>query len=256
MKTTLLAATISALSIAKETGLLLNFNFGKLRIQGQSQSISISQETGAVTKGELIEVDKTIDFETVNLTKLKEAVLATVDSDLFTLKEVDLERLVCHQFKTVCTSVAFKALNTKCVSNGHVIEEERLNLTKLNNADKFINYLLPIILCEEVAVKRAASPASTDYKYVLFDMGLFDVVKNIELEVIRYSPDAGLTCWLSNKDWKTIAAQRASVTGKVGYLVNGTVQVTLNDSTRSKENEDGDEVISHRQVRFSKVIGA
>jgi hypothetical protein len=154
MKTTLLATAIASLNIAKETGLLLTFNFGKLHIQGVMQSVSVSQETGAVTRGDLLEVNKTVDFETVDLSKLKEAVLSTVDSELFELKDVDLEKLICHQFKSVCTSVSFKALKTNCVSSGHVTEEERLELSKLNNADKFVNYLLPVVLCEEIAVKR------------------------------------------------------------------------------------------------------
>lgn len=175
MKTQLLATTIATLAIAKETGLLLSFNFDKLHIEGASQAISISQETGAVSKAELVTINKTIDFESIDIEKLKTAVLSSVDTDLFQLKTDDRELLVCHQFKTVCTSVAFKGLNTKCVNAGFISESERLELTKLNNADKFMSYLLPLIMCEDV-VKRsnnAAAAPEFDFKEYGLDAAMF-----------------------------------------------------------------------------------
>ena len=252
MNTKLLSAKIAELTIGKDTDLLLTFNFGKLHIQGVSQAVSV-KDSGELVKGELVTIDKSIDFDDVDNGKLREAALNTVD-DIFTLREgVTQEELVAYQFKTNCTTVAFKSLKEKCVTKGYCSESERLALSKLNNADKFINYLLPAIMCEEGA-KRQQTSSAPDTEKALVALGLTDLFAGIEWEYIRYAADNGLTCWVSNKDWKSLSASRTNVTGKVGYILNGSIQVTLNDATRTKENEDGDEIISHRQARFSVVL--
>ena len=253
MNTKLLEATIAALNIAKETGLYITCN-GKLRIEGDAAAVSVSQDTGKITQSEIEDINKLVDLDLVDLSKLKEAVLKTVDSELFAVKTDDRELLLSHMFKTVCTSVAFKALNLKCVNTGNATEQKHRELTRLNNADKFIYQLLPVVLCETEQVKARTVSNETDYTAAIESLGLTSLLDGKEIGIIRYAAETGLTCWLLSKDWKHIAALRENITGKVGYINNGSIQITLNDATQTRLDADDNEIITHRQVRFSRVL--
>lgn len=144
MKTSILSAAVHTLALAKVTGLLLTFNFGKLHIQGQAQQVSVTTD-GIAVKGDRYEVNKTIDFEAIELATLQSTVLNSFNSDVVLSVTDDRELLVTHLFKTVCSSQSLKAL--KVINN--ISEEERSELNALNRADTFINDLLPRILCTE-----------------------------------------------------------------------------------------------------------
>lgn len=144
MKTSILAAAIQTLSLAKVTGLLFSFNFGKLHLQGQAQEVSVSNE-GVAAKGDTYEVNKTIDFETIDISLLQKTVIGSFNSDVVLTVTDDRELLITHMFKTVCSNQALKAL--KVIND--ISDEEKLALDRLNRADTLINDLLPRILCIE-----------------------------------------------------------------------------------------------------------
>ena len=81
MKTSILSAAVHTLALAKVTGLLLTFNFGKLHIQGQAQQVSVTTD-GIAVKGDRYEVNKTIDFEAIELATLQSTVLNSFNSDV------------------------------------------------------------------------------------------------------------------------------------------------------------------------------
>lgn len=164
MKTSILAAAVQTLALAKVTGLFFSFNFGKLHIQGQAQEISVTTE-GVAIKGDLYEVNKTIDFEDTNLELLQCTVLSSFNSDVVLTVTDERELLVTHLFKTVCSSQALKALKT---IEG-ISEEEKNTLNKLNRADTFVNALLPRILCEE-PVQRTKLSTGEVFNFEHFEL--------------------------------------------------------------------------------------
>lgn len=152
MKTSILSAAIHSLALAKLTGLLLSFNFDKLHIQGQAREVSVTTE-GVAVKGDLYEVNKTIDFESIELELLQKTVIASLNTDVVLTVTDDRELLITHLFKTVCSSQSLKAL--KAITG--ISEEEKAELDRLNRADTFVNDLLPRILCTEPVIRTKLS---------------------------------------------------------------------------------------------------
>lgn len=172
MKTSTLPAAVQSLALPKLTGLLLSFNFDKLHIQGQAQEVSVTNE-GVAIKGDLYEVNKTIDFDAVNLEALSAAVLESyLDADnlIQLVDNPDREAMFCRMFKTVCSSQSLKAL--KAITG--ISEEEKAELDRLNRADTFVNDLLPRILCMEPVIRTKLSTGEVfNFEHFGLDASMF-----------------------------------------------------------------------------------
>jgi len=152
MKTLTLATTIQQLVLAKNTGLVFNFNFGKLRVQGHAQETSVSTDGTALT-GELYEIDTTVDFDSIELELLQTTVINSLATDVIVTVTDNRELLFSHLFRTVCSGQALKSL--KSINN--ISDAEKSELDTLNRADTFINDLLPRILGAEPRLRAYGS---------------------------------------------------------------------------------------------------
>lgn len=144
MNTSNLATAIQNLNLARLTRLLFSFYLDKLHIQGQEQEISVTID-GTAIKGYLYEVNRTIDFDVIDLELLQRTVLSSFNSDVVLTVSDDRELLITHMFKAMCSGQSLKAL--KAVEG--LSEEEQNTLNALNRANTFMHDILPIILCEE-----------------------------------------------------------------------------------------------------------
>lgn len=187
MKTTLLATAIQSLALAKVTGLLFSFNFGKLHIQGQAQEVSVTNESAAI-KSDLYNIDRTIDFDAVELETLQKAVLKSIDSDVVLTVTDDRELLFTHLFKTICSSQALKALKS---ING-ISDAEKSALDTLNRADTFIKDLLPRILCKEPAQRVKLSTVEVfNFEHFGLEPAMFATATKVGTNDNKYTIGSG-----------------------------------------------------------------